>query len=234
MKIGICDDAKEIRRILRKQLESGDYVPDGMDITEYESAEDIIEQMPRLDVLFLDIKLPGMSGLELAAAHSYLFKNTKLVLLTGYEEYSLDGYEVNAFRMFIKPLQDWQLDKLFRDIGKAEILHKKLMVRGDGMDIDIVLSDIVYIEAHNNYCNVVTNEKAWRCYKSLLQLMEELPELIFFRTHKSYIVNMYHVPYGKVEWNSIRMSNGVKINVAIKKRKKFERAYMNYYRWQTE
>lgn len=234
MKIGICDDAKEIRRILRKQLESGDYVPDGMDITEYESAEDIIEQMPRLDVLFLDIKLPGMSGLELAAAHSYLFKNTKLVLLTGYEEYSLDGYEVNAFRMFIKPLQDWQLDKLFRDIGKGKLLHKKLMVRGNGMDIEIAMSDIVYIEAHNNYCNVVTNAKAWRCYKSLLQLMEELPELIFFRTHKSYIVNMYHVPYGKVEWNSIRMSNGVKINVAIKKRKEFERAYMDYCRWQTE
>lgn len=231
MKIGICDDAKELRCMLRKQLESGNYVTDGLEITEYGSAEEIVEQLPHLDLLFLDIKLPGMSGLELAAKHSYLFEKTKLVLLTGYSEYYLDGYEVNAFRLFMKPLKDWQLEKLFQDIGKLKFLHKKMIVREDGMDIDIVMSDIIYIEAHNNYSNIVTNERIWRCYKSLLQLMKELPDLIFFRTHKSYIVNMYHVSLGKVDRNFIRMSNGAKVNVAIKKRKEFERAYVNYRRW---
>ena len=106
MKIAICDDDKKLRKDLRHLIEVQlDFMAFAYEIEEYESGNCILEHMDKNepDILFLDIEMPGMGGMDTAKVLRKFDKKVLIIFVTAYPDYVFQGYEVHAFHYILKP-----------------------------------------------------------------------------------------------------------------------------------
>ncbi|OJW34895.1 MAG: DNA-binding response regulator [Sphingobacteriales bacterium 46-32] len=145
-----------------------------------------------VDLIFMDISMPGLSGLEL----SEMVKNiAQIVFVTAYPEHALKGFELAATDYLLKPinysrfLKACQLAESRKLTGtpqspKAEILFVK-----DGFDwVAVQLNELLYIRGEDNYARLVMKEKSILTRMTLTELQSRLPDGQFLRVHKSFIV----------------------------------------------
>lgn len=146
-----------------------------------------------VDVMFLDIQMPDVSGINLVKS----LKNPPLVVFTtAYEEYALEGYEVWPVDYLLKPIS---LDRFNQALDKVRIIlgmHESasndsddyMFVRSSYQDMKIKYSDVLYIKGLKDYVKIVLPEKKIVTLMNIKGIMEKLPEDRFVRIHKSYIV----------------------------------------------
>lgn len=156
-----------------------------------------------VDLIFLDIQMPGANGIEFAKT---VGSRTLVVFTTAYAEYALDSYEVDAIDYLVKPVK---LNRFQKAVSKAysyfEMLthgrHSKLetvendyiFIKSDRKFIKIYFSDILFIEGLKDYVVIHTAERKVITLITLKNIQSRLPENIFVRVSKSYIVNVKHV-----------------------------------------
>ena len=146
-----------------------------------------------VDVMFLDIQMPDVSGINLVKS----LKNPPLVVFTtAYEEYALEGYEVWAVDYLLKPIS---LDRFNQALDKVRIIlgmHESasndsddyMFVRSSYQDMKIKYSDVLYIKGLKDYVKIVLPEKKIVTLMNIKGIMEKLPEDRYVRIRKSYIV----------------------------------------------
>jgi two-component system, LytTR family, response regulator len=147
----------------------------------------------QVDILFLDIQMPGLNGLQLLQS---LSAKPLVILVTAYQQYALDGYEHGVVDYLLKPVSPARLKlacekalerHAFRPT--ADHLYKKC----NGRYIRIEHSAITYVEAANNYVLIHTPEEKYMVYQSLKTLEEELPRQWFVQVHKSFVIGKRHI-----------------------------------------
>lgn len=153
-----------------------------------------------VDLLFLDIQMPELSGLEFAKV---LPKRTKVVFTTAFPQYAVEGYEVEAFAYILKPISyeaflkvakrayDW-----FSQSEKAKNYAKDrfIFVKSDYKLVRIDLDDILFIEGLKDYVRIYTeNGDKIMSLMNMKTLEDFLPKPEFLRSHRSYIVHMNKV-----------------------------------------
>ncbi len=161
-----------------------------------------LEQEPA-DLIFLDIQMPGMTGVNLART---LGPETRVIFTTAHEEYALQGFQVDALDYLLKPISYEEFLKAaykakanFELVARAtQVAHAPprpepvaencLFVKSEYSLIRISLDDILYIEGFKDYVKIYTPEKAILSLLSLKALDEKLPAHRFMRVHRSYIV----------------------------------------------
>lgn len=158
-----------------------------------------------VDLIFLDIRMPGMNGLELARA---IGKNTMIVFVTAFSQYALDSYEVDAIDYLVKPIQPERFHQAVRKAMDYTVLLEQanhnqntslefssdyIMVRADRQFIKIKHSDILYIEGLKDYVVLFLKDSKIITNMNLKMIHNELPQNQFIRVSKSYIVNSAHV-----------------------------------------
>ena len=134
MEIAICDDEKKLRIGLRRvietklQLEGVEY-----GIQEYECGEDLLTGMEKIlpDLLFLDIEMSGINGMETARELRKKYQDTIIVFVTAYPDFVFQGYEVHAFHYILKPYKEEKikevLEKALEEAGcKPKIIRANL------------------------------------------------------------------------------------------------------------
>lgn len=152
-----------------------------------------------VDLVFLDIKMPGINGLEFART---IPRTTLVVFTTAYAEYALDSYEVDAVDYLVKPIES---ERFKRAVEKARIYRHLLAeaknnriesVRGESMFVKaerrffkINFKDILFIEGLKDYVVIQTHEQRIITRMNLKSMYELLPRILFLRVNKSYIVN---------------------------------------------
>lgn len=148
----------------------------------------------QIDLLFLDIKMPDISGIEL---YDSLVRKPLLVFTTAYSEHAVTGFELEAIDYLLKP---FTFARFLKSCNKAqEILQNKNTVPShifikDGYDtIKILLEEIRYIEATGNYMKYVLHGKEILTRATLKETIELLPESLFIQTHRSFILNRTHI-----------------------------------------
>lgn len=178
---------------------------------------DAFEALPflrqnKVDLLFLDIKMPDISGIEFAQ----ILKNGPLVVFTtAYSEYAVQGFDLDAVDYLLKP---FSLARFTKACNKALEMKN---VRGDeapdfiflktGYEEEkVYLRDILYIEAAGNYMTYVLKERKLMCRQNVPEALLALPEQDFVRVHRSFIVGVQHV--GKIARQQVWV-NGVEIPV---------------------
>lgn len=228
MKIGICDDNIDLCAILREQLIEKSYITSTTVIEEYHSAEELLEANPSLDLLFLDIEMPGMSGVELLRQHKDSFSSTHVVFLTSHEEYARDGYELNLYRYLTKPIQDEKLEELFQSLEDQLILNKELSFQTDGTIVHLLLKDLISIESKNNYCHFSTLHDTFKIYMRLKDILPDLPEKFFAQTHKSFVVNMNYITHVDLRERMVYLTNNTKAEISYRKSKEFDEKYIKF------
>lgn len=153
-----------------------------------------------VDVIFLDIQMPQLTGLQLSRIIS---KNIKIIFTTAYPDFALEGFELNAVDYLLKPIS---FERFYQAVSKLNSepkivvsnqnnLPDFLFVKTDGKNKfqKIFLSDILYVESLQNYVCIHTEKQQIITHSSLKNVIEYLPENEFIQTHKSYVVSLKHI-----------------------------------------
>ena len=153
-------------------------------------------------LLFLDIEMPGVNGLEFAKT---LPEQTLVIFTTAYSQYALDSYEVDALEYLVKPITPERFKKA---VTKAEsylqLLSQQktdfeaidtqcISVRANRRNYRIPHNDILYIEALKDYVIIHTFTDRYITWINLKNVHSQLPESVFVRVNKSFVVNIQHV-----------------------------------------
>lgn len=150
----------------------------------------------KIDVIFLDIQMPGKTGVQLAKE---IAKDTMIIFTTAYEKYALESYNLNAIDYILKPIDFDRLkiacDKAFELYSLKNNQKKEsgfIMVKSEYQQFKINFSDVVYIEGLKDYVKIYcTNQvKPILSRQNLKTIESSLPNKLFYRVHKSYIVSI--------------------------------------------
>lgn len=194
LRIGICDDNQDARSMLRSILERLlDRRSIAFAVFEFSSAEGLLSWLPKhpgeIDVLFLDIELHGMNGME--AARRIREKDEALVLIfvTGFSDYVFDGYTVGALDYLMKPPDTKRLDAIIQRV--LGILHRRepetyTIQNVDGM-YRIPVRQILYFMSDRRQVLLVTKEREYPFYAKLDEVAQRAGAG-FVRIHRRYLV----------------------------------------------
>ena len=165
MKIAVCDDSREDRGALRELLEACGY---DFEIREYGSGEELYADMGYVrecGIVFLDINMEGMDGLEAAGKIKAECPKVHIVLVTAYVNYALDGYKVKASRFLLKDdLEQTQqecMDDILREIRQEERVVEFGFVEGN---VRLKVDDIIYIETSKHKNVFYTKEQTFSIF----------------------------------------------------------------------
>jgi DNA-binding LytR/AlgR family response regulator len=228
MRIAICEDEQSMQKNIVDIIEDWANVRKvQIDILRFPSAEAFMMAWPEhsFDLAFLDIKMKGMSGLELA---EYIRKSDEkmlIVFVTSFEQYSLEGYNVNAFQYLIKPMSP---AKLMPILDKAYTIwrshHQDVLLVSDGNgQIRLPFGDIYCITVLSRKANIQTKDAAYELQKTVEELSHILPKY-FIRCHRSFIVNLYKVDC--MYKSSLLMSNKKSLPISRNRSKEVNDAFI--------
>lgn len=196
----IVDDEAPARSELRFLLEQTGKIGS---INEASSVRSAIEMLMenRVDVVFLDISMPGASGLQLAEALHKLKNPPAVVFVTAYSDHAVEAFEVDATDYLMKPVEEERLDQAINKViarvkpmldgGKSSI--ERIPVEKGGRKVLIPVEQIRYIMAKDDYSCIFTEDDRYLSTTSLAQFESKLGDFGFFRVHRRYIVNLANV-----------------------------------------
>ena len=196
-KIAICDDSSDDIEKLTQAL----YKYDPMfELFSYTSGinlmQDLMDKQLDADILFLDIYMPELDGIQTAQKIRSVKKDLKIVFLTNSKDHYPQAYELFAFNYLIKPVKQEQLFKVLqRAIEELSRVHiYKLSIQYKGTSHNVDYREIQYIESQNRLLLFyLSDHTVLRCYGKLDEIEYELPNQYFLRCHQSLMVNLYHV-----------------------------------------
>lgn len=200
LRIGICDDQNEAREVLRFELEK--LLIEGEEEIVYEFSTGVgavhwLQKHPgEIDLLFLDVEMEGMNGMQAAEQIRGFNQEILLVFVTGYLDYVFDGYRVNAMDYILKPVQRERLLELLRRIRKqlAARVGQEYIFRNTEGTYRFPLSEISYFYSDKRKVSLVCHNKEYSFYGKLDEVAERLAGG-FVRIHQRYLVNPSKVEY---------------------------------------
>lgn len=198
MKCIIVDDEPIARKGITRQVEQISQLELVNAFNSAEAALDFLKTN-EVDLIFLDIQMPGMNGIELARI---LPKQTLIIFTTAYSEYALDSYEVDAIDYLVKPIDPTKFRKA---VNKAITYHSLLMdeeeksvenveedfifVKSDRRFFKVNFKDVLFIEGLKDYVIIQMEGQRIITRMNIKTIHDLLPKKIFLRINKSYIVN---------------------------------------------
>ena len=191
----ICDDNPADITYLDTMLKKwANDTGTAIQIESFPSAEAFLfqyEDDKAYDILFLDIEMGEVSGMELAKKIRQENRTVQIIFITGYMEYIAEGYDVDALHYLLKPVTETKLrDVLARAVDKLKHKEKELYFHNtDSSMVRIPLYEIRYLEVRKNYVHA---KEDYTVKKTLHELEKELDDS-FFRTGRSFIVNLAFV-----------------------------------------
>ena len=228
MDIAVVDDEKAIREHICGLVEERQ--PESR-IEAYATGEELLASGKRFDIVFLDIQMEGMNGIE--AARCLREKNanlgvedTVLVFITGIRDYVFDALDLYAFQYLLKPIDEGKfaevLERAVREAAKKKE-RRVLFIKSRNLTLD--QSEILYIESRAKKVEIHTAgaAQAVEIYAAMDELEGQLGEN-FYRCHRAYIVNMDCIT--EYDSESITLTNGDRVYLTKKKYGEFVKAYM--------
>lgn len=238
MHLAYCDDEiiqLEYMEHLTKQwaLERGET----LHFFAYRSGEELLfehEDGYPFDLLILDIDMKEMDGMSLAKKIRKTDKNLTILFLTNHKEYVFEGYEVNAFRYILKPIEEDKLYPLLDEILQQGQKDKPYLIEQiAGEKVKLYLEDILFLETNGHYLNIHMNGKIYEVKKSLKEIQKEIAEAtpekkMFVSTHRSFQVNIAQVE--QVLRSECIMSDKSSVPISRNSYKEVNQAFITYNR----
>ncbi len=196
----IVDDNKLARTTLKQLIQQVDFLnfkeecADSIDAFNYLKKESV-------DLIFLDVEMPGMSGIELI---KNLEKPPIVILITAKKNYAVEAFELNVVDYLIKPVT---LPRFMIAVSRAKEVYESkdqkieinenekeyIFVRSNSVLTKIKIKNIVYVQALGDYVNIYTTDKHYTVHITLRGMEETLPSNKFYRLHRSYLVSLDYV-----------------------------------------
>ena len=229
-RIAVCDDMPECAAQLKTALETWPKRPVGMTVDVFSDADALISAHNKspYDVLFLDVVMPLLNGIEAAGEIRQQDKTVRIVFLTSSAEFAVDSYRVKASNYLLKPVDPQKLypclEELLEEVAQSA---KVLNIRSRQGIHRVELSRIEYVEASNkDVIFALSDGQTILCPDPMYTFEDRLSVSDgFFKCSRSYIVNLYRIDtYAPKE---IRMRSGCRIPIARGRHKEFEATYFS-------
>ena len=149
------------------------------------------------DVVFLDVEMPGLTGLDAAALVREARNPPAVVFVTAHERYALEAFAVEAFDYLLKPVDPERLARVVarlreRSVESLAPAARLAVVSGSGTEL-LDYDQVHYAQADGDYSRVHTYDRSYLCTASLAELERQLPAGRFSRVHRSHLVNLAKV-----------------------------------------
>lgn len=223
--VAICEDERYILEELRKKVEK--YINrKSLDasIKTFTSGEELLKAKKKVDIILLDLMLPGIDGLEVARQISC---RSRIIFVTSYREYAVEAFDANAVHYLVKPVTEERLfSALDRAVNQTEQMdNQALTLIKSGKTQVIFIRDILYCEVFNHQVRIHTVHGTYDYFGTLDMLEAKLDER-FFRCHRSFVVNMSCVA-GQEKGVAI-LTNGERIFISRRKQTDFIQRLLNF------
>lgn len=221
----IIDDEPIAIKLIREHLEKIDNLNCVDSFTKALDAIDLLNK-ERIDLIFLDINMPGISGVEFLKS---LHNPPKVIFTTAYRNFAVDAFELDAIDYLVKPISFERflksVNKFLSLVGSKQnadneqnIIKDYIILKADKKNHKIKFKDILYIESLDNYVKVYITDSSIICYESLANLIKELSN-DFIRIHRSYIINISQLDvftssYVEINGRRLTIGRNYKDNVA--------------------
>lgn len=191
-KIAVCDDEQifidDVVAKLKEQSEQ-------CEISEYTSGEELLDSLLDFNIIFLDIEMMGINGINTAFSLREQKYDGMIIFLTSHTEFMPDAFKVKAFRFLDKPLDNEKFIEAFSE-AKKEILNMEHILLSDrsGKKVYLKLTDIVYLEAYGDGTYIYGKTgSVYDTDRPLKYWKEQIGSEHFYQIHKSYIVSYLYV-----------------------------------------
>lgn len=158
-----------------------------------------ILQKRQVDLMFLDIQMPKLTGIDFLKT---LTRPPKVIITTAYRDYALEGYELDVVDYLLKPISFERFLKAINKVYKTESIFSTpvdapaeagsqeayIYLKADKKMVKVMMDDILYIESLKDYVRVKTKQKEVITHQKISYLEEKLPEDLFLRIHRSFMV----------------------------------------------
>lgn len=200
----IVDDEQPARYGLRSYINKTPSLKCVGEFKDVMSLEAYLQTHTPPDILFMDIRMPEVSGLEFIASKTI---DAAVIIVTAYEQYALKGFELNVCDYLLKPvpykrfLQGVEKASEYVYFRKGLLEDNFVFLKADRMIYRICVSDIEYMESMENYVKVVTSTVKIVTRSTLKEIIESLSPKGIIQVHKSYAVNVGRI--NKIDGNHI-------------------------------
>ena len=215
LKVLIGDDDSGIRLVLKKAIEKVEGF--GL-IGEAADGEAVLSLFQSLnpDIVFLDVEMPKLTGLEVATRIMDMDPKTKIIFATAHEEYMPEAFQVYAFDYLVKP---FKIERVFQSLERIKQLNihvedvamnkiikhekalDKLLIKNKEGISFVDMKDIIIVQREDRSTVIYTKDNSYTTSEGLSELEERLDQTMFLRSHKSYIINLEMItniyPYGR-------------------------------------
>ena len=233
MRIGICDDVKEIVKSLYEDIYTwAMYHHVNVEIKKIYSGEDLlceIQYSGCFDVIFLDVELGSLNGLEVARAIRKTDNITKLIFISSHHQYYKEAYEVQPFQFLDKPIEQNKLytvlEQIYHAVKEKEtsfsFAHQRVNYR-------VLCNDIIYFKSESRYVNIVCKGTSYQ----FLGKLDEVERILFerksnfLRIHRSYLVNAKNIK--EYSYENIVLVNGEELMISRNQRINVREAYKRF------
>jgi DNA-binding LytR/AlgR family response regulator len=208
----IIDDEPIARKGLKEYIQDAGFLQLAGEFDNPLKAADLLLQ-EKIDLLFLDIQMPKMTGMEFLKTLSH---PPMVIFTTAYPQYAVEGFECNAVDYLLKP---FSFERFWKAVTKARSVQDAaantatvaaaepgyFFIKSDNKLVKITYEDILFVEALQNYVAVYTTTKKYITYLTFHSIETHLPAGRFIKTHKSYIVAANKVE--SIEGNEITIGS---------------------------
>lgn len=164
------------------------------EIITFTSGEELLSYTGRIDILFLDIEMPGMNGIYVGNILKRRNENIIIFVVTSYSEYLDEAMRFHVFRYLSKPLEKQRLFRNMKDaLALYHSLSKNIALETKDKILTLSVNDIVFIEANGRKIIVHTITHDYESIRNMQYWLEALPQNCFIQSHRSFIVNLKHV-----------------------------------------
>lgn len=231
LKIAICDDDASVRKLICSYVSRicAHHHIEIEPIEQYGHAQMLLERRPQaLDILFLDIQMPGLNGIEAAREIRRFDESVTLIFMTSFPQYAVEGYSVQAYNFLIKPIQEDLLEREILPVLKRLSVQSgsRLTFRHEDAYYTIRIREILYAETSGRIAVIHLPDKSCRTSFPMKNMEKLLPKDTFFRIHTGYLVNMDYVT--SINKDTVTLKTGIQLPVSKHRKREFINAYMVY------
>jgi len=233
MRIAICDDDRNQIDITLGNIEKWKKERNNnLEVFSFESAEEFLFEWSQgvyFDLLFLDIKMKNMSGIDLAKIIRQKNDHMLIIFVTGFFDFVLNGYELQAFHYLVKPVKS---SSYFHCLDRAsEIIIRKqketFIFLTQKQITRLRYDEIIFFEIRSHYVELHSTLGVFTFKSKLDDVEQELQDERFFRCHRSYIVNLYYA--SAIKKSEMVLDDGTLIPISSNRLNNTNDAFFNYY-----
>lgn len=229
MKIAICDDVIRDCKYLKKCCEQSKVVQN-VEYSIFLSGNELLSSLEsgkRFDIIFLDIDMPEINGIDVGNSIRRCDKNVIIVFVTNYSEFAIDAYECEAFNYLLKPCDPQKFnDVLTRAVDRLGLLHKYHVVKIRNQTFRIPISEVYYIECCRKHIIYHLKTEKIETTDTLSNVYNALSQYGFLQVHQGFVVNMSKIK--RFEDYSVILDDGSAVMVSVRKKNDALITYAKY------